>query len=46
MVVVCYIEHPEEVQIQELNNLLEKFKVIPHVEKTHRDNLLNSNLYI
>ncbi|XP_022828264.1 uncharacterized protein LOC111357695 [Spodoptera litura] len=46
MVIVCYIEHPEEVQIQELNNLLEKFKVIPHVEKTHRDNLLNSNLYI
>ncbi|KAJ8716681.1 hypothetical protein PYW07_003308 [Mythimna separata] len=43
---VCYIEHPEELQIQELFNLLEKLKVIPHVEKTHRNNLLNSNLYI
>ncbi|KAJ8723297.1 hypothetical protein PYW08_003209 [Mythimna loreyi] len=43
---VCYIEHPEELQIQELFNFLEKFKVIPHVEKTQHNNLLNSNLYI
>ncbi|CAH0683082.1 unnamed protein product [Spodoptera exigua] len=46
VVIVCYMEHPEEQIILELNNLLEKFKVISQVEKAHRDNLLNSNLYI
>ncbi|XP_026734069.1 uncharacterized protein LOC113498302 [Trichoplusia ni] len=44
--VVCYIEHPEEQQIKELYDLLEKLDVIPHVENIHRTNLMNSNLYI
>uniref|UniRef100_A0A2A4JA04 Proteasome assembly chaperone 1 n=1 Tax=Heliothis virescens TaxID=7102 RepID=A0A2A4JA04_HELVI len=44
--IICYMEHPEEQQIQELYELLERFKIIPDIAKFHRDNLFNSNLYI
>lgn len=44
--IICYIEHPEEQQILELYELLERFKIIPDMSKFHRDNILNSNLYI
>ncbi|CAB3226748.1 unnamed protein product [Arctia plantaginis] len=42
---VCYIDS-EEQDIHELQDILGKHKVILHVDKMKRNNLLNSNLYI
>ncbi|CAH0399828.1 unnamed protein product [Chilo suppressalis] len=43
--VICYTEHPEDYQIEEIQTLLKKLKVISHVN-TGPSNVLNSNLYI
>ncbi|XP_075975627.1 proteasome assembly chaperone 1 [Anticarsia gemmatalis] len=46
VILVCYIEHPEEQKIYELQDLLDKLHVIPKVDQANRSSILNSNLYI
>uniref|UniRef100_S4P867 Proteasome assembly chaperone 1 n=1 Tax=Pararge aegeria TaxID=116150 RepID=S4P867_9NEOP len=43
---VYYIEHTEEYQTDEIQQILEKLKIIDSICKTKVNGLLNSNLYI
>ncbi|XP_061714455.1 uncharacterized protein LOC133522970 [Cydia pomonella] len=43
--IVCYIEHPEDYQIEKVQKLLEKFNFYKN-DKAMPGTLLNSNLYI
>ncbi|XP_045769268.1 uncharacterized protein LOC123870136 [Maniola jurtina] len=47
--IVCYIEHTEEYQTDEIQKILEKLKIIDGICKTkiiNKSSILNSNLYI
>lgn len=42
--IICYVEHPEEYQVEEVQILLKNLHIIPKNSKP--SNVLNSNLYI